>query len=177
MYRRIALIVSVLLMLSLILTGCGKEAVSYPEQMPEDFNIRFVWAIGGENIYDSFTGQIQKDLVMDGVASAEFEPDPAERKQIYEKLRELDIASIDREMTSAVLTTTNEIIACIPLTTYEISFTMNGETFHLKGDYTAASYTRDKDAVRFMEFVDFMCQLTRQNPAYQSLPDANGAYE
>ena len=160
-------------------TGSSFDAVQpqYDDQIPENFDIRFVWAIGAENVYDTYIGQIQKDLVLDGIATADFEPDEAVLEQIYRKLCELDIASIDRVMTSKVLTSTDEMVACIPLTTYEISFTMNDDTYTVKGDETAAFYPEDDEAVRFMKFVNFMSQIIRDTPEYQALPEANGAYE
>lgn len=146
-------------------------------QLPEDFAIRFVWSIMAENIYDTYTGQIQKDLVLDGVATAAFEPDQAVLEEIYRKILELDIVTIDREMTSAVLTTTDEVLMCLPLETYQIQFTMNGQTYVIEGDYSADSYPEDDQAVRFMEFVRFMLEIAWNTPEYQSLPDANGGYD
>lgn len=147
------------------------------QQMPADFAIRFTWSIAAENIYDTYAGQLQKDLVLDGVATADFEPDEAVLEQIWQQICLLDIRSIDREMTSAVLTTTDQAIACEPLTVYKIQFTANGEVYTVKGDETASFYPEDGDAQHFMEFVKFMCGIMQDTPEYQQLPEANGGYD
>lgn len=147
------------------------------QQIPEDFNIRFTWSIGAENVYDTYTGSIQKDLVLDGVAQTAFQPEEAVLEEIYWKLQELDIAAIDRVMTSEVLTTTDQIMACTPLTVYTIRFTMDGVTYTVEGDCTASGYPEDADAAHFMEFVEFMHAVMWETPEYQQLPETNGAYE
>ena len=145
--------------------------------MPEDFNIRFTWAIGAENVYDTYAGQLQKDLVLDGVAEADFEPEDDVLEEIWRMLLELDIACIDREMTSQVLTTTDDLIDCEPMTVYEIRFTMDGQDYTVTGDDTAFCYPEDADAVHFTEFVNFMYEIVRNTPEYQELPEENGGYD
>ena len=46
------------------------------EEIPTDFNIRFVSKYYAEEIYDTYNGVLQKDLVLDGVATATFSPAP-----------------------------------------------------------------------------------------------------
>lgn len=166
-----------MMLIFLMMSGCGNEKSGQGEQMSDDFNIRFVWAIGAENIYDTYTGTLQKDLVLDGVATTEFEVDMSVKEQIWQKLMELDIVSIDREMTSEVLTTTDMMIEITPLTVYEINITANGMDYFIKGDCTAASYHDDEDAEHFIEFVDYMCRIARDTPEFQNLPEANGGYD
>lgn len=169
--------VILILLLLALLAGCADSKVQYPEQMPEDFAIRYSWAIGPENVYDTYEGILQKDLVLDGIAVMEFEPDREELEQIYQKIRELDIASIDREMTAAQLAKGDEMVAMTPLTVYKIQFTINGSIYDLNGDATASCYPKDKDAVRFMEFVEFMRDIMVNNREYKQMPKHNGGYD
>ena len=168
---------SLLLLALILLAGCGQSKVDYPQQMPEDFDIRFSWAIGAENIYDTYNGRLQKDLVLDGVATAEFEPDREVLAEIYAKVTELDIASIDREMTTRTLSKNGEGIAVLPLTVYEIQFTINGTIYSVTGDATASCYPKNRQAARFAEFVEFMQGVVINTPEFQQMPKPNGGYD
>ena len=152
--------------------------VEMPAGIPEDFNICFKFGIGADNIYDTYTGTIQKDLVTNGVATAEFTPSEETLREIYAKSVEYDIYSITREMTSSVLTTDDTLIRAEPNTYYEITITAGGGTHTVKGDYTAWEYTEtDTDADNFMQFVRFMIETLYDEPEYQKLPDAVGGYD
>ena len=148
-----------------------------PQPMPEDFAIRYSWGMGAMNVYDTYTGTLQKDLVLDGVAEAAFQPGREVLEEIYWKLEELDLASIRRTMTSAELTIDDTMVDMTPLTVYEIQFRKNGAIYTVTGDATATCYQEDEEALRFLEFVEFMNEIVLNTPEYQQMPDRNGAYE
>lgn len=188
-------IIAAILILTLLLTACavpdtagsggggitsGGDTVTagLPSDVPEDFAIRFVAGIGAPNIYDTYTGTIQKDLIVDGVAEANFSPDEQTLRNIYAKVVEYDICSIGREMTSDVLAGDGFGYGVDPLTVYEITVTAYGKTYTIHGDATAEGFVEtDKDADHFMSFVRFMYDILYNNPEYQSLPDAVGGYD
>lgn len=161
-------------------TDTDVPVINNDDIIPGGFAIRFVsWIMPGqENIYDTYTGTIQKDLVTAGAAATRFTPDKETLEDIYEKVKEYDICSIYREMTSSVLATDGNGVMSQPLTIYEITITANGHTFVIRGDRTADYYKdTDSDADNFMKFVNYMREVMNSTPEYQSLPDAVGGYQ
>ena len=71
--------IAAMLLLVLLAAGCAKTPAqtAKTEQMPQDFAICFAWWYNLEqkNSMDTATGKLQKDLLADGTASAEFQPD------------------------------------------------------------------------------------------------------
>lgn len=162
-----------------LLTGCSAaNETDYPEKMPDDFDICYQYWIGEKNILDTYENYIQKDLVTLDPVQTEFIATEEEKQTIYEKIIELDIASINREMTSAVLTTDDTMMDVTPCTYYDIRFTIDGKEYHITGDETAHGYRdSDEDAGNFIEFTRFMIGFMTSTDEYASLPEAEGGYE
>lgn len=149
-------------------------------EMPADFAIYFSCWIdkNQKSILDTNEGYIQKDLVLSGVATADYSISDEVLRSIYEQIVELDLISIERVMTSEVLTTDNIMVEVMPCTYYEIRFTIDGTEHSISGDATAWSYRdSDDDVARFISFVDFMNDLMQSSEEYQSLPEHEGGYE
>lgn len=161
--------------------GMEQASAAYPADMPEDFAVRFQWWIqeSQPEIFDTYQGLLQKDLVQNGTAADDaYEATEETLHAVYEQLTALDAASIDRTMTTAVLTTDDTLVGVEPCTYYELQFTINGKTYLLQGDSTAWFYRdSDQDAHRFCELVSFLLQLVTELPEYQSLPETIGGYE
>ena len=71
--------------------GDNKEKnsdIELPTEMPKDFAIRFSSKYMAEEIYDTYTGTLQKDLVENGTANANFVPSEETLKAIYSKVLE-----------------------------------------------------------------------------------------
>lgn len=160
-------------------SAIGNPLAEASDGMPHDFAIRFSSKYIAEEIYDTYTGTIQKDLVENGTATAGFSPREETLKEIYAKVLEYQICSIDREMTNAALADPNgSQFGVSPNWSYEIKITANGKTYLICGDDTACGYTdTDPDAKNFMNFVRFMHQTLHDDPEYQKLPDAVGGYD
>ncbi len=149
-----------------------------PETRPDDFKIYFSSAIGAKNIYDTYTGKLQKDLVMNGTSTKEFTPDEETLDEIYRMVRECEINLIDTKMTSENLATEDEMFGMSPLTCYEIIFVANGETYSVKGDATAQAYGNVNDAAKnFTEFCSFMSRLMYDAFDEANMPEAVGGYD
>ncbi|MBR3972644.1 MAG: hypothetical protein IKJ99_01675 [Oscillospiraceae bacterium] len=155
------------------------SATGVSQSMPEDFSIRFIWGIVADNIFDTGKGEIQKDLVNAGVATAKFDPSEEMMMEIYNQICLLEITSIEQPMTAHNLKARGSDLnyALEPLTTYEITITMNETNYLIVGDETAKFFQEEEDAVRFVEFVEYLKQLVKTLPEYQALPEAEGAYE
>ncbi len=183
MRRLIALFIAFLFIFALV--GCGEtentssEDFSMPEGVPEDFAIRFVSKYIHEEIYDTYTGVIQKDLVVDGTAKTEFTPKPETIAEIYSKVLEYKICEITRKVSNSTFADPNgEQFAVTPLYEYEIEITINGKDYKITGDGTAMGYTDSHtEAYNFMKFVGFMQKTLNETEEYKNLPEPNGGYD
>ena len=158
----------------------SEDSPVLPEEMPEDFAIRFLDWIDPEqaNVLDTFDGRIQKDLVEDGMAETSFTPSDALRTELYRLVRESGIVSIRRAMTSHVLATGDERVDCEPLWCFRVIFRADGKTYRIDGDITAEHYRgTDPDADRFLAFCSQVSELLRDLPEFRALPEPRGAYE
>lgn len=164
---------------------------SYPAQIQKEYDVikkelSEVFAIcysnwivlDNKNIYDTIGGYIQKDLVTEGIAAIDYIPDNETLSSVLNQISELDLLSIDREMTSIVLTDTDEAVGVEPCTHYEIIIQLGGMEYTIKGDSTAWHYKdTDSQAKSFTEFISFMNELMQNTVEYKSLPEAVGGYE
>jgi hypothetical protein len=151
-----------------------------PETMPENFSLRFSWwyVEDRKNIMDTGAGTLQKDLITDGTASAEFQPDQDFMKRLYALVCSGDLLDIRREMTSSELTTDGTMVGFEPNCYYEISVQMNGEQYLICGDQSAYSYKdTDEDALCFVSTVQELRQMIEDIPEWKSLPEAIGGYD
>ncbi len=149
------------------------------ETMPEDFSLRFSWwyAEDRKNIMDTGSGSLQKDLIMDGTASASFQPDQDFMKRLYALVSGGTLLDIRREMTSLELTTDDTMVAFEPNCHYEIVVQMNGEQFLICGDQSAYSYKdTDEEALCFVSTIQELIQMIEDIPEWKSLPEATGGY-
>ena len=159
--------------------GCGGQtaASALPENMPDDFAIRYANWIdpAAPNVYDTGAGLVQKDLADpqgQPTAQAALTVTDQTRQAIYDKLR---ACALDR-LTDAPLHAADTGMS--PLTEYEITFTAGGQSYTATGDSTAQIRAEnDPDAAAFCDFVQYMDTLYRDSPAYQSLPPAVGGYD
>ena len=162
--------------------GDNKEKnsdIELPTEMPKDFAIRFSSKYMAEEIYDTYTGTLQKDLVENGTANANFVPSEETLKAIYSKVLEYQICSIDRKMTNDVLADKDGLQFSVSTNyTYEIKITANGNTYIIRGDDTAQGFKNtDNDAQNFVGFIGFMRSVLYETPEYKNLPDAVGGYD
>lgn len=146
-------------------------------EIPDDFDISFTFGIELDNVYDTYNNTLKKDMVAEDDITVNFEPSDEDLSRIYAKILELDLTSIEKKMTSSVLTKTGTVTSVSPLNRYNIKITMNGETYYINGDATASYYKNESDeANRFCRFTEFMTELYYNTPEYKSLPEAVGAY-
>jgi hypothetical protein len=154
-------------------------SVPQTQQIADDFSVRFSWwyVEDRKNIMDTETGQLQKDLLLDGTATAEFQPNQAFMQRLYDIVSEENLLTIQREMTSRELTKDNITVSVEPNCYYEIAVRMNGEDFIIRGDMSAESYRDiDEEALRFMRAVQDLMNTVRELPEWSSFPEGNGGY-
>lgn len=158
-----------------LLTGCGGR--SMPEGVPEDFAVYYAMGIDTEqmNILDTYEGYIQKDLIRNGTAVTEYTPSDEEITAIYQKITELELWTMPSDVRAG-----KEVI--MPMTYFEIRFTMNGKTYEILADTTITQSTwhnkniTAEQAESINEFCMFVHELMMETEEYQSLPDREGGY-
>ena len=162
-----------LFLCALLLTACGNRM---PEGVPQDFAVYYAdWINENQpDIFDTYEGYIQKDLIMDGTAKTDYTPSEEEITAIYDKIVELKLWTMPNDVRSDI-----ELIQ--PMTYMEIRFTADGKTYEILADTTVFhGYNEDiepEDAEKVGEFCIFMQKLMMETEEYKSLPESRGGYQ
>ena len=166
----------------LALTGCAPSADSESiPALPEDFAICFSDWVDPlqKNIFDTYEGRLEKDLVLAGRAECVYSADEETLRAIWEQLCRLDLRSVQREMTADVLRGDDgTTVSGKPPWRFALRFRADGTEYAVSGDASAEMFEEsDDEARRFMDFVRFMLPLIRELDEFRALPDADGMYE
>ncbi|MGN1347276.1 MAG: hypothetical protein ACI4V1_10865 [Eubacteriales bacterium] len=159
----------------LLFNGCGGR--STPDGVPEDFAVYYAdWVLPEQkNIFDTYEGYIQKDLIRNGIAKTEYMPSDEVITAIYDKIVELKLYEIPEDVRA-------EEERIQPMTYFEVRFTMNGKTCGILADATIAhndglnEKVGPEEAERVNEFCRFMKELMIETEEYQSFPEREGGY-
>ena len=173
------LVLSIAAAMCMLVSSASDPANGLPEQMPADFTLSYAaWYDEAQpDGFDLAQGIVQKDLVLDGAAQAEFTPDETLRQQVYALLVQCEADTIVQPVTAQSYAAPGEGVGISPNRQYEIHFTANGKTYTLTGDSTGLAYTGEQmQAARFQALVQELQEILQAQPAYQALPQANGGY-
>ncbi len=183
--KKLSILIAVYILMFILISCTNSEPnnsaqTTYDSKiMPADFDIYFSEWINADNknIFDTFNGYIQKDLISAGTAKVKYTATEEVLDSIYQEIIKLNMCSIDKEMTSSKLTKTNSIVGISPCTYYEINFTINGKKYTILGDGTSDYYKNENEqANSFCSFIQFMKNLIHATEEYKSLPEAEGGY-
>ncbi len=158
----------------LLFTACGGKTM--PEGVPEDFAVYYAdWINENQpDIFDTYEGYIQKDLIMDGTAGTEYTPSEEVITAIYDKIVELELWKLPENLRAE-----SEVIQ--PMTYMEIRFTADGKTYEILADTTIFHGMNENldpdDAEKAGEFCIFMQKLMMETEEYKSLPESRGGYQ
>lgn len=175
---------SIFLLLTTIvgfLYGCsGSPGVQsgIPDKAPKDFAVHFeTWIVEErKDVFDTFDGYIQKDLIQNGVEKKDYKISKADLDKIFQSV--YAIKDIGKVMTSENLTQNSMYISVTPLTYYVITFRADGVTYTIKGDYTASEYKKSStEAAAFWEAITFLQKYMHNTDVFQSMPEAVGGYD
>jgi len=148
------------------------------EDVPQDFVIHFESWIYDErkNIFDTYDGYIQKDLVMNGIKKKNYIITGSDLSEIYRNI--YPIKNIKQEMTSANLSKDGTSVGISPMTYYVITFCVDGITYTIKGDATASYYIdSSKEAAAFWQAKEFLSNFMYSTDVYKSMPKSDGGYD
>ena len=175
---------SIFLLLTTILSllyGCSDSPdvqSSIPEKAPKDFAVHFeTWIIEErKNVFDTFDGYIQKDLIQNGIEKKDYKISKADLDEIYKKV--YAIKDIEKSMNSNNLSQESTYIYVSPLTYYVITLRADGVTYTIEGDYTSSYFKESStEAAAFWEAVTFLRDFMHNTEEYQSMPEAVGGYD
>lgn len=178
--KRIPIILFVATIIGL-LYGCRGTPVvrgDVPDDVPQDFAIHFeTWIVyERKNIFDTFEGYIQKDLVQNGIKKKNYTITGTDLGEIYRNI--YTIKDIKSEMTSENLSRDGTRVGVEPMTYYVITFRAHGVTYTIKGDYSASRYTDSSaDAAAFWQAKEYLLNFIHNTDTYKSMPQVAGGYD
>ena len=143
-----------------------------PKDMPSDFDFSIQFGVQKKNEIDTFKSTVTKDLIVEGTATTELILTEEEMKDIYNKMREINIVET-KEFTPKALFGT--VCTMEPYEEDEWKILINGETItHLiSGEYCEPT----NDAKQLIELRNYVFNIIKSKGEYQSLPEAKGGYE
>jgi len=147
------------------------EVIVIPDTMPDDFAVYFEFWINPDqkNILDTYTGGIQKDLVMNGTQHSEFAYEREELEAIYAKMQELSIFELSGNIISdSIQVTPNEI--------FLIRYQINGHEYTVSGDGTTETL-ESMEGQHLYTFMEYLRAYMINTTDYKALPKAVGGYD
>ncbi|MDN3451699.1 hypothetical protein QMA09_15985 [Planococcus sp. APC 3906] len=165
-------------MLSIVLFACQPKGEEHsnkdgmPEEMPNDFNFSLQYGIQKKNEINTFEGKLTKDLIADGVATADLILTEDEMEEIYERMREIKITET-KDFTPGPIN--GEICTQEPHEEDEWHIVINGET--LTHSISGSFCEPTDDAKQFIELRNEVVNEIKSKVAYKSLPEPRGGCE
>lgn len=156
------------LILVIFLISCNQQANSMPDEMPDDFNFSVRYGITSKNEINTFESIVTKDLVMNGTITTNIKLSENDRKDIYNKMREINIL---KELKLVSKSNCERI----PFSEDSWSIRMNGKLLSFK--WSEKDCEKTEDAGKLENLREFVFNIVKSKPEYKKLPEAVGAYE
>lgn len=160
-----------LLVLLALLIGCGIKGPenNMPETMPDDFAFKVQYGYYRNDEVNTFNGTVTKDLIEDGKATTEIIFTQEELKDIYSKMREINITS-PKELEPKIIDCQHE-----PHYDFGLKVQINEEIteYTWSGQYCEPS----KDAGEIEDLIAYIHSLVKEKPEYKKLPEPTGGYD
>lgn len=176
-----------LLLLLWMITGCSNNSASnmennkklveavklkteMPLEMPTDFNFMVSFGYGEvtKNVIDTYVGTVTKDLIIKGSATAKIIFTTEELRDIYDKMKTIDIMGPKELSKKGVCfkTPSNEDLWKV---------TVGGETKTFS--WTDQNCGITEDANQLLELRIYIQCMVEGLEAYKTLPEAEGGYD
>lgn len=172
----------VLFTILIVITGCQPNPqkregsvqqyeLTMPETMPEDFNFSVSFGYGemNKNKINTYDGTVTKDLIVNGTVTTNITLDPEEKREIYNKMREINV------MGTQDLISSQQNCTKTPFNVDEWRITVDGNLKIISWSDKHCETT--SDANQLLELREYIMQIVEQKEAYRSLPVAEGGYD
>lgn len=170
--KRKVLAAMYLAMLILAATGCGtKGKAADGEKMIFTYSS---WVSDEQkNVFSTVDKVIQKDLVADKVASAEWEISAETEAAVAELFRKYDAAGLAERQKQYAKSSEDSGTGTVtfPMSYAELTFVWDG------AEYAIPATTKDSLMPELKAFYEELEELLRKEAAYRGLPEAKGAYQ
>lgn len=172
----------VLVTILIVITGCQPNPqkregsvqqyeLIMPETMPEDFDFSVSFGYGkiNRNEINTYDGTVTKDLMANGTVTASITLAPEEKREIYNKMREINVMG------------TQDLIPSLQNCT-KTPFNEDEWRITVEGNLKIFSWTDKQcqttsDANQLLDLREYIMQIVEQKEAYRSLPVAEGGYD
>ena len=147
-----------------------QEVIVIPDTMPDDFALDFAYWINPDqkNFLETYSGGIQKDLVMNGTQHSEFSAQKKDLEAIYAKMQELSIFDLSGNIISgSTQVTPNEI--------FYIRYRINGHEYQVSGDGTT-ELLDSPEGQHLHTMMEYMRNFMINTAEYKAMPKAEGGY-
>jgi hypothetical protein len=156
-----------MVVIAIIIAGCVKKE-SMPSEMPNDFHFIVQFGVESKNEINTFEDTVTKDLVADGTITRKIPLTKKELKQVYEKMKEINIAEPKK------LEPKRKSCQQIPYGEDKWNIQFNGDTISL---YLSEEYCNPtKDAKQLIELRDYIYGIVSKKEEYKKLPESQGGY-
>ena len=170
MKRRI--LVTVVCVLLALTAGCGTKGKTADREKMK-FTYSSWVSFEQKNVFSTVDKVIQKDLVADKIASAEWEISAETNAAVEELFRKYDAAGLaEKQKQYAKSSEDSEIMTVTFPTSYaELTFVWGG------AEYAIPATTKDSLMPELKAFYEELETLLRKEAAYRGLPEAKGGYQ
>lgn len=132
-----------------------------------DFSIKY--GVMGISSIDTFSNTVTKDLVSDGVATANIVLSIEVKNRAYDDFLAMDILSFPDTIVS------EPGHMWIPYETYEITVKIDGVTKHI--DWKHDGNPDYEKAENLLSLIKYLAQYVQKLDEYKALPTPNGGYD
>lgn len=166
------------MLFSVALCGCTLMN-NMPKNMPEDFSVVFSYGANQanhKNILDTKNGKLNKDLILDGVATSDIKLSEEKRNEIYELLQNIGVNNYPVEYQPPYKDNPEPgmDVFVIPNTEYELEIFYSGTTYKIH--WNDNNNSEVKKAVLLRESFKKIISIIEGTEEYKNLPEPKGGY-
>ena len=147
-------------------------------QSVRKFEFTITWGTGADNLYNSKTGEFQKDLVGD-VYKGKMGLTKREKKSILKKVNEINFWNIPKTYTGTRPAPVNGIhksVSIQPCTYYSISISLNGKTHSVSWTCESIDMGEKGSYNDLTSLRNHIGTIINSHKEWKNSPPARGAY-
>ena len=178
--RTVGLALLFLLLNVFVAVACGRQ--EKPTEELDDgtsgFSFEFSHWVNPEqkNIWSTEKKRIQKDLVFDGVAGADWTITKKDLAEVESLIREYQVTQMKEEI-DQYLATAETFSFEYPDTIFELSFFLDGQRYSVSFPFgVLKGIPKDDSRYKYNEFFDKLFAILEGQGVYKNLPESSGGY-